>query len=80
MKASAFLQVYDQYLYQLVIFQFVLCHLTHSSRLGNHCISLQVCYTQGTVDGLEVARKHFATALKLNPDNLRALYGFCSVG
>lgn len=31
------------------------------------------------MDSLEVARKHFASALKLNPDNLRALYGFCLV-
>lgn len=37
----------------------------------------EICYTQGTVDGLELARKHFATALKLNPDSMRALYGFC---
>ena len=31
------------------------------------------------MEGLELARKHFATALKLNPDNVRALYGLCWV-
>ena len=47
--------------------------------LLQHFVSLQICYTQGTVDGLELARKHFATAIKLNPENMRALYGFCLV-
>ena len=32
------------------------------------------------MEGLELARKHFATALKLNSDNVRALYGLCWVG
>ena len=36
----------------------------------------QICYTQ---DAMETARKHYATCLKLNPDNIRALYGFCWV-
>lgn len=39
----------------------------------------EVCYTQKTVESLEVARKHFALAAKLNPDNMRALYGFFMV-
>lgn len=28
---------------------------------------------------MELAKKHYATALQLNPDNVRALYGFCWV-
>ena len=40
---------------------------------------LQVCYSQKTVESLEVARKHFALAAKLNSDNMRALYGFYMV-
>ena len=35
----------------------------------------QVCYSQGTVDSLNASRKHFSTALKLNPGSLRSLYG-----
>ena len=35
----------------------------------------KVCYTQNTQDSLEIARKHFAASLKLNPNNLRSLYG-----
>jgi hypothetical protein len=39
----------------------------------------EVSYTEGSMEGLDLARKHFATALKLNPDNVRALYGLCWV-
>eukprot|EP00731_Ephydatia_muelleri_P011047 Em0005g1633a len=39
----------------------------------------EICYTQGTQGTLELASKHYAMALKLNPDNMRALYGFCLV-
>jgi tetratricopeptide (TPR) repeat protein len=39
----------------------------------------EVCYSQKTVESLEVARKHFAMAAKLNPNNMRALYGFYMV-
>lgn len=39
----------------------------------------EVSYTEGSMEGLELARKHFATALKLNSDNVRALYGLCWV-
>ena len=39
----------------------------------------EVSYTEGSMEGMELARKHFATALKLNPDNVRALYGLCWV-
>ena len=40
----------------------------------------EVSYTEGSTEGLELARKHFAAALKLNQDNVRALYGLCWVG
>lgn len=35
----------------------------------------EVCYTQNTTESLEIARKHYATSLKLKPSNLRSLYG-----
>lgn len=35
---------------------------------------MQICYSSGA-DRIELARKHYATAVKLNPTNLRALYG-----
>uniref|UniRef100_A0A1X7TDU4 ER membrane protein complex subunit 2 n=1 Tax=Amphimedon queenslandica TaxID=400682 RepID=A0A1X7TDU4_AMPQE len=34
-----------------------------------------VCYTQNTTESLEIARKHYATSLKLKPSNLQSLYG-----
>ena len=41
----------------------------------NHQRYAEVCYSQGTVDSLNASRKHFSTALKLNPGSLRSLYG-----
>ena len=35
----------------------------------------EILYTQGTQESLEMARAYFAQALKLNPRNMRALYG-----
>jgi hypothetical protein len=34
-----------------------------------------VCYTQNTPESLEIARKYYCASLKLNPSNLRSLYG-----
>uniref|UniRef100_A0A3B3SQV0 ER membrane protein complex subunit 2 n=1 Tax=Paramormyrops kingsleyae TaxID=1676925 RepID=A0A3B3SQV0_9TELE len=36
----------------------------------------EVKYTQGGLDNLELSRKYFAQALKLNNRNMRALFGF----
>lgn len=36
----------------------------------------EIQYTIGTQESLELARTYFAHAIKLNPTNLRALYGF----
>ncbi|NXB52288.1 EMC2 protein, partial [Leucopsar rothschildi] len=36
---------------------------------------LQVKYTQGGLENLELSRKYFAQALKLNNRNMRALFG-----
>ena len=36
---------------------------------------MQVSYTQKTSESLELAQQHFAQAIKLNPNNMRALYG-----
>ena len=35
----------------------------------------EILYTQGTVESMELARAYFAQAYKLNPHNMRALYG-----
>lgn len=40
----------------------------------------EVLYTQGGYDNYKMARKYYAHALELNPDNLRALYGLLMVG
>uniref|UniRef100_A0A2C9KIV9 ER membrane protein complex subunit 2 n=1 Tax=Biomphalaria glabrata TaxID=6526 RepID=A0A2C9KIV9_BIOGL len=36
----------------------------------------EIRYTQGGNENIELARTYFAQAVKLNPNNLRALYGF----
>ncbi|XP_033640668.1 ER membrane protein complex subunit 2-like [Asterias rubens] len=35
----------------------------------------EIRYTQGGVESMEIARKYFAQAVKLNSNNIRALYG-----
>lgn len=39
----------------------------------------EIKYTQGGFDNMEIAKAHFCQAAKLNPNNLRALYGVCQV-
>lgn len=41
--------------------------------------NLQVKYTQGGLENLELSRKYFAQALKLNNRNMRALFGLYMV-
>lgn len=43
-------------------------HLIHQ-RLG------EIRYTMGGQDNFEIAKSYYAQAIKLNPNNLRALYG-----
>lgn len=43
------------------------------------CHLPQVKYTQGGLENLELARKYFAQALKLNNRNMRALFGLYMV-
>lgn len=40
---------------------------------------MQVKYTQGGLENLELSRKYFAQALKLNNRNMRALFGLYMV-
>ena len=40
----------------------------------------ELLYTMGGVENLDMARKYFAQSLKINPNNMRALYGFYLVG
>jgi hypothetical protein len=42
--------------------------------------SSQILYTMGTVDNLDKSRSNFAQALRLDNNNMRALYGFFMVG
>lgn len=39
----------------------------------------EIKYTQGGFDNMEIAKAHFCQAAKLNPNNLRALFGVCQV-
>lgn len=48
-------------------------HLVHQ-RLG------EIRYTMGGLDNIEIAKSYYSQAIKLNPRNLRALYGLYLVG
>lgn len=45
----------------------------------DHWLLIQVKYTQGGLENLELARKYFAQALRLNNRNMRALFGLYMV-
>eukprot|EP00794_Sanderia_malayensis_P008142 gene8142-9012_t len=49
--------------------------LTHPHNHLYHQRYAEIHYTIGTADSLELSRKYFAQALKLDPNNMRALYG-----
>uniref|UniRef100_H3DDC1 ER membrane protein complex subunit 2 n=1 Tax=Tetraodon nigroviridis TaxID=99883 RepID=H3DDC1_TETNG len=51
--------------------------MTNTPNFTNHlyCLPAQVKYTQGGLENLELARKYFAQALRLNNRNMRALFG-----
>lgn len=49
--------------------------LTHPHNHLYHQRFAEIHYTIGTTDSLELSRKYFAQALKLDPNNIRALYG-----
>jgi len=51
----------------------VLLHNPHSHLV--HQRLAEIRYTMGGLDNLEVARTYYSQAIKLNPNNLRALYG-----
>lgn len=59
----------------------VLLHNPHSHLI--HQRLAEIRYTMGGMDNMEVARTYYTQALKLNPNNLRALYGLylccCSI-
>jgi hypothetical protein len=40
---------------------------------------VQIKYTIGGTENLEVARSYYAQAVKLGPNNMRALYGLLLV-
>ncbi|XP_012266610.1 ER membrane protein complex subunit 2-A-like [Athalia rosae] len=40
----------------------------------------EIKYTQGGFDNMELAKVYFSQAIKLNPNNIRALYGLLLVG
>ncbi|XP_037806219.1 ER membrane protein complex subunit 2-like [Lucilia sericata] len=51
----------------------VLLHNPHSHLV--HQRLAEIRYTMGGMENIEVARTYYSQALKLNPNNLRALYG-----
>lgn len=51
----------------------LILHNPHSHLL--HQRFAEIKYTQGGFENMEVARAHYSMALKLNPNNMRALYG-----
>lgn len=55
------------------------CAYNTTSPFGFLCNLPQVKYTQGGLENLELARKYFAQALKLNNRNMRALFGLYMV-
>uniref|UniRef100_A0A1A9W598 ER membrane protein complex subunit 2 n=1 Tax=Glossina brevipalpis TaxID=37001 RepID=A0A1A9W598_9MUSC len=52
----------------------VLLHNPHSHLV--HQRLAEIRYTMGGMDNIELARTYYSQAIKLNPKNLRALYGF----
>lgn len=51
----------------------LILHNPHNHLL--HQRYAEIRYTQGGFENLELARSHYCLALKLNPNNMRALYG-----
>uniref|UniRef100_A0A1B6GJS2 ER membrane protein complex subunit 2 n=2 Tax=Proconiini TaxID=565685 RepID=A0A1B6GJS2_9HEMI len=51
----------------------LILHNPHSHLL--HQRLAEIKYTQGGFENLELARSHYCMAIKLNPNNMRALYG-----
>ncbi|CAH0775705.1 unnamed protein product [Bemisia tabaci] len=51
----------------------LILHDPHSHLL--HQYLAEIRYTQGGFENLELARTHYCAAIKLNPNNMRALYG-----
>ncbi|XP_053970071.1 ER membrane protein complex subunit 2-like [Anastrepha obliqua] len=51
----------------------VLLHNPHSHLIQQRIAEIR--YTMGGIENVEIARTYYSQALKLNPNNLRALYG-----
>jgi len=51
----------------------LILHNPHSHLL--HQRLAEIKYTQGGFENMEIARSHYCMAVKLNPNNMRALYG-----
>lgn len=58
---------------------YIVLKLTSLESLLKETFNLQVKYTQGGLENLELSRKYFAQALKLNNRNMRALFGLYMV-
>lgn len=66
----------------MVFVQMSWCHCVnwqHNFIHHVYYLSAQVKYTQGGLENLELARKYFAQALRLNNRNMRALFGLYMV-
>jgi len=51
------------------------CILFEPYHYAHHVLYAEVQYTIGGIDGVELAKKHYQTALELKPNCARALYG-----
>lgn len=51
----------------------LILHNPHNHLLHQRYADIK--YTQGGVENLETARSYYSQALKINPKNMRALYG-----
>lgn len=56
----------------------LILHHPHNHLLHQRYADIR--YTQGGFENMELARAYYCQALKLNPSNLRALYGLYLVG
>lgn len=76
---EAWMELCELYIHQQEYAKAAFCMeeliLSHPHNHLYHQRYAEIHYTMGTPDSLEKAKKYFAQALKLDPNNVRALYG-----
>lgn len=77
---EAWMELCELYIRQQDFFKAAFCVeeliLCHPHNHLYHQRYAEIHFTIGTVESMEKAKKYFAQALKLDPNNIRALYGF----